>query len=244
MMTNNEFCSSLIMPTPLHSIERKLRKNHIYDKNTVRNLINDYMKGNTNLYLSLADFIIEFMNSEVSFKKPDKEMVDRFEAKLETLDNRFEYVNQFMMELSEKERNELTRDSLDETISKLNNYRQKMLSTIKKKENWTKIDALFPSYYDRYLQFLNMVALEGTRNKGFKKEGGNILLFVSFMYQVVIYAYLTEKLNESVMLRRYAELGLLTLDQHKKLSGTRKGITKSLGDLCPPESQDMVASSA
>ena len=114
---------------------------------------------------------------------------------------------------------------------------------VKKKETWTEIDALFPSYYDRYLQFLNIVAIARTRSKKLSKEKNNILSFVSFMYQVVIYAYLTDKLSKAVMLRRYAELGLFTFEQHKKRSITRREITKSLGNLCPPESQEVVATS-
>lgn len=235
-MENNEFYRSLIVPAPLHSIERKIKRNHFYDKNTVQNLINDYIKKNTDLYVSLADFILEFMNSEVSFKKPDKEIVDGFKSKLEKLDKRFEYVDQFMVELSQKERNELIKDSIDETIEKLNSYRERMLSMVKTKDAWTNVDALFPSYYDRYLRFLNAIAIARTKSNKLSEEDNNILSFVSFMYQVVVYAYLTDKLKEAVMFRRYAELGLLTLELHKKMDRSRKLIAKSLEDLCPPES--------
>ncbi|MHB8371399.1 MAG: hypothetical protein ACYDBI_01635 [Thermoplasmataceae archaeon] len=82
-MDSNEFYRSLVVPVPLHSIEKKIKRNHVYDKNMVQNLIDDYIKKNSDLYLSLADFIIEFMNSEVSFKDPDKEIVDSFKAKLD-----------------------------------------------------------------------------------------------------------------------------------------------------------------
>ncbi len=240
-MDSNEFYRSLIVPAPLHSIERRIKRNHIYDKNTVQNLINDYIERNTDLYTSLADFIIEFMNSEVSFREPDKEIVDGFKEKLEKLDKRFEYVDKFMVELTQKERNELVRDNLDETIHRLSGYQKDLVSIVKKKETWTEIDALFPSYYDRYLQFLNMVAIARTRSKKLSKEENNILSFVSFMYQVVIYAYLNDKLSKAVMLRRYAELGLFTFEQQKKRSATRREITKSLGNLCPPESQEVMA---
>jgi hypothetical protein len=242
-MDSNEFYRSLIVPAPLHAIERKLKGNHVYDKKTVQTLINDYIKKNSELYTTLADFIIEFMNSEVSFREPDKKLVEVFESRLEKLDNRFEYVNQFMIELSQKERNELVKDNLDETIEKLNTYRQRMISIVKKKEAWSKVDALFPSYYDRYLQFLNMIALARAKSKKLSKEESNKMSFVSFMYQVVIYAYLTEKLKEPVMLRRYAEMGMITFEQHKRRKGVRKEIIKSLEDLCPPESQEMVGTS-
>ncbi len=240
-MDSSEFYRSLIVPAPLRSIERKIKRNHTYDKNTVQNLINDYIEKNTDLYIALADFVIEFMNSEVSFKDPDKEIVGGFKTKLERLDNRFEYVNQFMVELSQKERNELVRDSLDETISRLTDFRPDIIAIVKNKDKWTNTDALFPSYYDRYLQFLNIFALARTKSKKLSKEENNILSFVSFTYQVVIYAYLTGKLNEAVMLRRYAELGLLTYGQQKRKSRSRKEVTRSLADLCPPEEKEMVA---
>ena len=239
-MYSNEFYHSLIVPVPLHSIQRKLKRKHTYDKNTVQNLIDDYIKRRTDHYITLADFMIEFMNSEVSFKEPDKEIVDGFKEKLEKMDKRFEYVDKFMVELSQKERNELIRDNLDETINKLRDYQKDLITIVKKKETWTEIDALFPSYYDRYLQFLNIVAIARTRSKKFSKEENNILSFISFMYQVVIYAYLNDKLSKAVMLRRYAELGLFTFEQHKKRSRTMREITKSLGNLCPPESQEIV----
>ncbi|MHB8360242.1 MAG: hypothetical protein ACYDDC_00340 [Thermoplasmataceae archaeon] len=146
-----------------------------------------------------------------------------------------------MIELTQKERNELVRDNLDETISKLSNHRQGIRSMIKKKDTWTKIDALFPSYYERYIQFLNTFAIDRTKSKKLNKEENNTFSFISFMFRVVIYAYLTEKLNEPVVLRRYAELGLLTLELHKKRNRKQKEITKSLESLCPIETQDAVA---
>lgn len=231
-MDSNEFLRSLIVPAPLRSIERKTKRSRINGRTTVQTLINDYIEKNTDLHIFLADFIIKFMDSDMNPINPDKGVVEGFKKKLKGLDNRFEYVGQSMVELSQKERNELVRDSLDETIKKLNDFRSTIIDIVKNKDKWTNVDALFPSYYDRYLQFLNMVAIAKTKSKKLSKEENNILSFVSFMYQVVIYAYLTDKLNEAVMMRRYAELGMFTFSLHKRRSRSRKEVAKSLADLC------------
>ncbi len=240
---NSEFYRSLIIPLPLDLVEKKLTNQRDVNKRVVRDLIDDYVKKNTESYKALAGLMLELMNSEVSFQEPNQEKIEGFKKKLEGLDERFKYVDQFMKDLNRKERNDLTKNFLDESASKLRSMRGKILDVVKYKESWNTNDVLMPSYYDRYIEFLGLLTFALTKKKGINPRVKGALNFLSLAYQVVIYAYFENELMPAVMVRRYSELGIITSSLSKRKSKTRKQVVSALKELPPPENRDVVVSS-
>ena len=241
-LLGNEFYRSLVVPLPLKSLEKKLGKRRVIDQRVIKNLIDDYIKTSSEQYEALAGLMIELMNSEVSFQEPNRERIEEFQKKLEGLDRRFKCVDQFMEELSLNDRNLLIRDYVDETASSLRKHRNDISNIIKKKEEWNQNDVLFLSYYDRYTDFLDMIAFATTKDKTMSKFVKGMLYILAFLYQVVIYAYVKDELLTEVMLRRYSELALMTGNLSKRRSRLQKEIIFNLRNLPPPEKESMVLS--
>lgn len=231
----DKFYRSLIVPLPLELVNRKFSKAHKFDKTTIKGLIDDYLEKNTESYEALAELMLELMNSEVTLRSPNKERLKEYEEKIEKLDTRFRYVNELIQTLGTKERNNLFRDYLDETAFKLLETREEVFAFLANKEEWNTNDALFLSYYNRYADFLGILAIAITKKKGLSTRFKGFLGVLAFAYQVVIYAYIRDKLNPAVMIRRYSELGLITSELRRKKSKLRKDLVASLSELPLPE---------
>jgi hypothetical protein len=231
----NEFYKSLVVPLPLRSIERDMAKRHVVNRNMVKKLIDDYIKTSSEHFEAMANLMLEMMNSEVSFQEPNAEIIEEFYRRMERLDDRFKYIDEFMKELDEKDRNIILMDNFDHTVYLLRNNRAKVLENLKSKEEWNENDVLFLSYYDRYTDFLDLIALEAKRDKKISNSNKGLLYFLAFLYQVVIYAYFKESLKREVMLRRYSELIFMTKDSSKRRTKLQKEILSSLRMLPPPD---------
>lgn len=232
VLSNNEYFRSLIVPRPLNSIEKKLRKDHSSRK-IVNDLIRDYVNENSAVYESLAEMMLELMRSEISFEEPNESLLYEYEEKIRDLDKRFNYVDQFMNEMTERDKNDLWHDYVLESISNLNKLRPDVVDDIKKKESWNTNDALFVSYYDLYTNLLKSIALALAKSKKLSNSDKILLSFASFIYQVVIYAYIKDELDEKIMSRRFSELRLMALDEAERLSKGRKSFVESLKEVPP-----------
>ena len=232
VLSNNEYFRSLIVPKPLNSIERKMKRDHIARK-VVKDLIRDYVKKSTTVYENLAGIMLELMRTEVSFEEPNESILDDYEEKIKELDDRFDYVDQFLQDMSEKEKNELWRDYVIESISNLEKLRPEVLKDIKEKETWNTNDALFLSYYDLYTNLLRSIAFALSKTNKLSVEEKVILSFASFIYQVIIYAYVKDELDELIMIRRFAELRLMSLGETEKFSKGRKEFVERLKEIPP-----------
>ena len=232
VLINNEYFRSLIVPRPLNSIEKKLRKDHSSRK-IIKDLIRDYVKKNSALYESLAEMMLELMRSEISFEEPNESLLDLYEEKIRELDSRFNSVDQFMDKMTESEKNDLWRDYVLESISNLKKLRPDVVGYIKKKESWSTNDALFVSYYDLYTSLLNNIALALAKSRKLSDSDKILLSFASFIYQVVIYAYVKDELDGKIMSRRFSELRLMALDETERLSKGRKSFVESLKEVPP-----------
>lgn len=209
IMSNNENFRSLIVPSPLNSIAKKLRKDHLLNK-TVEGLTRDYIKQNSGLYESLVEIMLELMRSEISFEEPNRFILEGYENKIKALDMRFSYIDHFMDKMAEPDKNLLWRDYLLESIDNLKKLKPKTVNKIKRKESWNNNDALIVSYFDLYINFLNRMALALAKSKKISDSDKMMLSFSAFIYQVVIYAYIKNELDEKIMLRRFSELRLMS----------------------------------
>ncbi|QRF74906.1 hypothetical protein Thermo_00399 [Thermoplasmatales archaeon] len=232
VLGNKEYFRSLIVPTPLSSIEKKLRKDHSSSK-IVKDLIRDYVKKNSDLYENLAEIMLELMRSEISFEEPNEYVLKEYGKKIRELDTRFNYIDNFMNDMNERDKNALWRDYVLESISNLNKLRPDIVKNIKRKESWNNNDALFISYYDLYTNLLNSIALTLAKSKKMSDSDKILLSFASFIYQVVIYAYVKDELDEKIMLRRFSELRLMALNDTERLSKGRKDFVKNLKEVPP-----------
>lgn len=228
----NEFFKSLIIPKPLNSIEKKLKKNHSSIK-VVKGMIKDYIKENSELYEDLAEMMLELMRSEISFEEPNELKLKEYGEKIKELDKRFKYVDHFIDKMSESNKSALWRDYVLESISNLKKLRVDVVKEIKNKEAWNTNDALFVSYYDLYTKLLSSIAIDLAKSKKLNNRDTVVLAFVSFIYQVVIYAYIRDELDERIMLRRFSELRLIVLNATEKSSNGRKALVDILKDIPP-----------
>jgi hypothetical protein len=233
-LNDNQFFRSLVIPKPLKSIKKNLRKSRIIsNRRAVDDLIRDYVEQSTATYEKLADMMLEIMRSQISFEDPDPNVIGAFESRLKDLDHRFSYVDRLLEEMTAKDKNTLYRDYLREVSTNLKNLRPYIASEIKSKESWGINEALFLSYYDLYNSLLNQLMLSFTRHSGVDKSTQNILSILSFVYQVIIYAYVKEKLDPNVMLRRFSELRVLLLETHYKRSPARNDFAKIVLEISP-----------
>jgi len=232
LLGNTEYFRSLIVPTPLNSIEKKLRKGHSSSK-IVKDLISDYVKKNSDLYENLAEIMLDLMRSEISFEEPNESVLEEYEKKIRELDIRFNYIDKFMSEMTERDKNALWRDYVTESISDLNKLRSDMVKSITTKESWNNNDALFISYYDLYTNLLNSKARALAKSEKMSDSDKILFSFAFFIYQVVIYAYVKDELDENIMLRRFSELRLMALNDTERLSKGRKDFVENLKEVPP-----------
>lgn len=232
IISDSECLRSMTVPSPLNSMAKKLRRDHLSDR-IVEGLIRDYIKQNSGLYENLVEIMLELMRSEISFEEPNGSILEEYENKIKTLDTRFSYIDHFMDKMTEWEKNEIWRDYVLESIDNLKKLKLNIVNEIKRKESWNNGDTIIVSYFDLYINFLSSIVLGLEKSKKVSESDRMPLSFSAFIYQVVIYAYVKDELDEKIMLRRFSELRLMTLYDTERISKGRKEFVEKLKEIPP-----------
>ena len=168
--------------------------------------IEELRKENKEEILALYSSIIKIMEKEV-YDVPTTEDVLKIKKQVASINEKFRDVSKFYDSCSLQEKRKLFLPFLRQEINEFRKYEQTFVGKLELKEKWDRNDSLIYTYYKLYTELVNASYLKLRSASQDKVESTinqiNSLLFVS---KPVIIAYVSNRLDNKVLIKRLAEL--------------------------------------
>ncbi len=199
----------LVLPLPIEEISEYAKKNHVPYWQDIQKEVQRVVKDNQE---KIEDFLtnsmLKLMNEDVSLNNINESTLKEFTKKLDYLNSKFKYLNEYFESLSSNDQRSLLLPFINSAVKSLTNYKKTFKINLISKTKWNLNDSIIYSYYLLYLDNIEALRelLEKATNVTIQGRLNNIKGLI-FWYEPIILIYLMNKpLPNEVLLKRIAEL--------------------------------------
>jgi hypothetical protein len=177
----------------------------------VKRVMNKYYEENSPEFERVIELLLKQMELEISPNNIKEEEVKAYFDTFKQVDNKFGKINKLIDTLPKDQKKSLYLSYADDLIKALKNRVIPAIeSRVSKKPEWNYNDPLIVAYLEQLLALI--AVLRNSISKAREEKIDTITVTFSvlvWVYSLVLYGYLKEKLPPEITSRRYAELVVL-----------------------------------
>ncbi len=202
-----DFLRQLSLQFPLQEIALLAKLKRYATWMRLKSKIAEIQKENKQEILSLYDSILEITKKQVYDITPTTEDIIKIKNKVASINEKFKDINKFYDSCSITEKRNLLLPFLKQESSEFKKYLPIFVQKLDSKSSWDKNDSLIYVYYKLYLELIDASYLKLYSEVPSKIESTiNQISSLLFFYKPILIAYILNKLDHKVLIRRLAEL--------------------------------------
>lgn len=202
-----DFLRQLSLQFPLKEIAILAKVKRYATWMRLKSKIEEIQRENKQEILNLYDSIINISKNEVYDVTPTMEDITKIKQQIANINEKFKDINKFYDSCTSIEKKRLLLPFLGQESSEFKKYMNTFFQKLDSKIMWDKNDSLVYTYYKLYLELIDASYLKLYSETGDKIESTiNQITSLLFFYKPILIAYVSNKLDDKVLIRRLAEL--------------------------------------